>query len=80
MTPAEKPIIIDIKTGLGFLTIKDIKTLDLLIGSEVLVSNEYGSEIYTLAESNILKPGMALIYSGLSSTSKKKVECKFFNT
>ncbi len=50
-----------------FLRIEDIKSLDLVLDSQVLVSNEYGSEIYTLAESSILKPGTALIYSGLAS-------------
>ena len=54
-----------------FLTSEDIKALDLVIGSEVLVSNEYGNEVYILAESPNLKPGIALIYSGLSSTLKK---------
>ncbi|MFX1467401.1 MAG: molybdopterin-dependent oxidoreductase [Promethearchaeota archaeon] len=50
-----------------FLRIEDIKSLDLVLDSQVLVSNEYGSEIYSLAESSILKPGTALIYSGLAS-------------
>ena len=54
-----------------FLTSENIKALDLVIGSEVLVSNEYGNEVYILAESPNLKPGTALIYSGLSSTLKK---------
>ena len=47
------------------------KYLEVFIGSEVLVSNEYGNEVYVLAESPNLKPGTALIYSGLSSTLKK---------
>ena len=50
-----------------FLRMEDIKRLDLVLDSQVLVSNEYSSEIYTLAESSILKPGTALIYSGLAS-------------
>ncbi|MFX1599561.1 MAG: molybdopterin-dependent oxidoreductase [Promethearchaeota archaeon] len=53
-----------------FLTSRDIQALDLETGDEVLVSNDYGSKIYTLAESPILKPRTALIYSGLSSTLK----------
>jgi anaerobic selenocysteine-containing dehydrogenase len=53
-----------------FLSSEDIETLNLKIGREVLVSNMYGSETYTLAESSILKPRTALIYSGLSSSSK----------
>lgn len=53
-----------------FLTSEDIETLNLKIGCKVLVSNEYGSEVYNLAESPILKPKTALIYSGLSSTSE----------
>ncbi|MFX0000486.1 MAG: molybdopterin-dependent oxidoreductase [Candidatus Hodarchaeota archaeon] len=61
-----------------FLSSEDIKTLDLLIGCEVLVSNEFGSEIYKLAESDIIKPGMALIYSGLSSTLKRNPNANFF--
>ncbi|MFX1420249.1 MAG: molybdopterin-dependent oxidoreductase [Promethearchaeota archaeon] len=53
-----------------FLAPEDIDNLNLEIGGEVLVSNEYGSELYTLAESPTLKPKTALIYSGLSSTLK----------
>ncbi len=60
-----------------FLTSEDIETLNLKIGCKVLVSNEYGSEVYTLAESPILKPRTALIYSGLSSTlrGRPNVNC-----
>ena len=50
-----------------FLRMEDINSLDLVLNSQVLVSNEFGSEIYTLAELSILKPGTALIYSGLAS-------------
>lgn len=50
-----------------FLRMEDIKRLDLVLDSQVLVSNKYSSEIYTLAESSILKPGTTLIYSGLAS-------------
>ncbi len=53
-----------------FISTEDVDHLNLEIGSEVLVSNNYGSEIYTLAESSELKSKTALIYSGLSSSSK----------
>ena len=61
-----------------FLTSEDIETLDFVIGDEVLVSNEYATEVYNLAESPILKPGTALIYSGLSSTSQGTPNVNFF--
>jgi anaerobic selenocysteine-containing dehydrogenase len=61
-----------------YLSPEDIETLNLEIGCEVLVSNEYGSEAYTLAESSILKPRTALIYSGLSSSSKKSPNVNCF--
>jgi len=61
-----------------FLSSKDIKTLNLEIGHEVLVSNEYGSETYTLAESSILKNKTALIYHGLSSSSKGSANVNCF--
>ncbi|MFX1501132.1 MAG: molybdopterin-dependent oxidoreductase [Promethearchaeota archaeon] len=61
-----------------FLTSEDIKSLDLELGSEVLVSNEFGTGIYILAESPILKPRTALIYSGLSSSSKKNPNVNHF--
>jgi len=61
-----------------YLSPEDIETLNLEMGCEVLVSNEYGSETYTLAESSILKPRTALIYSGLSSSSKKSPNVNCF--
>ena len=61
-----------------FLASKDIENLNLEIGYEVLVSNEYGSGEYTLAEFHILKPRTALIYSGLSSTLKGNPNVNFF--
>ncbi|MFW9970410.1 MAG: molybdopterin dinucleotide binding domain-containing protein, partial [Candidatus Odinarchaeota archaeon] len=56
-----------------FLASEDIKNLDLETGAKVRVSNEYGSGIYILTESPILKPRTALIYSGLSSTIYKNL-------
>jgi anaerobic selenocysteine-containing dehydrogenase len=61
-----------------FLTLEDIEFLDLIIGSKVLVSNEFGSGIYILAESPILKPGTALIFSGLSSSTKNNPNVNHF--
>jgi anaerobic selenocysteine-containing dehydrogenase len=53
--------------GNVFLNSKDIANLDLFSGNEVCVSNEYGSAKYILKELESLKPGVALIYHGLSS-------------
>jgi anaerobic selenocysteine-containing dehydrogenase len=61
-----------------FLTLEDIQALDLVIGDHVRVSNEYATEVYSLAESPILKPGTALIYSGLSSTSEGTPNANYF--
>lgn len=61
-----------------FLTSEDIETIDLEIGGKVHVSNEYGSGIYILTESPILKPRTALIYSGLSSTSHESPNVNYF--
>lgn len=61
-----------------FISLEDINRLNLEIGSEVLVSNKYGSEIYTLAESSELKTKTALIYSGLSSSLKGNPNVNFF--
>ncbi|MFX0140213.1 MAG: molybdopterin-dependent oxidoreductase [Candidatus Hodarchaeota archaeon] len=61
-----------------YLTSEDIKALDLVIGDEILISNKYATGVYSLAESPVLKPGMALIYSGLSSTSEGTPNVNFF--
>ncbi len=61
-----------------YLSSKDIKRLNLEIGHEVLVSNEYGSETYILAESPILKHKTTLIYHGLSSSLKGSPNVNFF--
>ncbi len=51
-----------------YLLPEDIENLNLEIDNEVIVSNEYGSETYILAESPLLKHKTALIYHGLSSS------------
>ncbi len=61
-----------------FLSSKDIQKLDLDEGCKVKVSNEFGSGIYILTKSAILKPRTALIYSGLPSTSQKDINVNFF--
>jgi len=61
-----------------FLSTKDIKSLNLEIGHDVLVSNEYGSGTYILAESPILKHKTTLIYHGLSSSSKGSPNVNYF--
>lgn len=61
-----------------FLTPEDIEALDLKIGDKVLVSNEYSTGVYILAESSILKHRTALIYSGLSSTLKENLNVNHF--
>lgn len=61
-----------------FLSSEDIECLDLEIGSKVQVSNEYGSGIYILTDSPILKSKTALIYSGLSSTLYEKPNVNYF--
>jgi anaerobic selenocysteine-containing dehydrogenase len=61
-----------------FLNPGDIKTLDLDIGEEVLVSNEYGYAKYILAELRSLKSGIALIYSGGSSPFNQSTNVNLF--
>jgi anaerobic selenocysteine-containing dehydrogenase len=61
-----------------FLRSEDIKNLDLVEGCKVKVSNEYGSGVYVLTKAPILKCKTALIYSGLSSTTRKDVNVNFF--
>ncbi|MFX1568692.1 MAG: molybdopterin-dependent oxidoreductase [Promethearchaeota archaeon] len=51
-----------------YLLSEDIESLNLEIGHEVIVSNEYGTETYKVAESTQLKHKTALIYHGLSSS------------
>jgi len=47
-----------------FLNQDDINALNLKVGNEVKVSNEYGSSKYIISESKVVKPGVALIFSG----------------
>ncbi|NVM34960.1 MAG: molybdopterin-dependent oxidoreductase [Candidatus Lokiarchaeota archaeon] len=61
-----------------FLTPEDIEALGLKTGDKVLVSNEYYTGVYILAELPILKHGTALIYSGLSSTLKENLNVNHF--
>jgi anaerobic selenocysteine-containing dehydrogenase len=61
-----------------FLTSEDINKLGLEIGSEVQVYNDYGSGLYILTESPILKPKTALIYSGLSSSLQGSPNVNYF--
>jgi anaerobic selenocysteine-containing dehydrogenase len=61
-----------------FLRSEDIENLALVEGCKVKVSNEYGSGIYILTKSPILKRNTALIYSGLSCTVPKGVNVNFF--
>lgn len=60
-----------------FLNKIDIENLGLEIGEEVLVSNKYGKCKYFLGELMSLKKGMALIYSGSPSASKKNLNVNF---
>ena len=64
--------------GRIFLNPEDIKTLDLDIDEEVLVSNEYGYAKYILAELTSLKSGIALIYSGGSSPYNESTNVNLF--
>ncbi|MCP4762995.1 MAG: hypothetical protein GY870_14550, partial [archaeon] len=63
-----------------FLNLEDIKSLNIeaQIGEKVMVSNEYGNGKYILNSSGKLKSGMALIYSGPSSSNEKNVNSNFF--
>ncbi|MFX0083172.1 MAG: molybdopterin-dependent oxidoreductase [Candidatus Hodarchaeota archaeon] len=61
-----------------FLNPVDIKSLDLNIDEEVLVSNKYGSANYILAELTSLKSGTALIYSGGSSPYNESTNVNLF--
>ncbi len=61
-----------------FLTPEDIESLELNKGNKVIVSNEYYRGVYILEESNILKSGTALIYSGLSSILEEKTNVNHF--
>ncbi|MHA1728736.1 MAG: molybdopterin dinucleotide binding domain-containing protein, partial [Promethearchaeota archaeon] len=66
--------------GKIFLSPEDInnKKLGLEIGSQVSVSNKFGTAVYTLEKSDQLKPGVALIYSGLSSPKKSRSNVNLF--
>ncbi|MFX1339625.1 MAG: molybdopterin-dependent oxidoreductase, partial [Promethearchaeota archaeon] len=61
-----------------FISPKDIETLELECGRQVLVFNEYGQEEYILAESPILKSKTAVIYHGLSSSSNNSPNANCF--
>jgi anaerobic selenocysteine-containing dehydrogenase len=61
-----------------FLNPEDISTLRLDVGEEVVVSNEFGSGHYNLAELKILKPGTALIYSGGASPYEERPNVNLF--
>ncbi|MBY8984021.1 MAG: molybdopterin-dependent oxidoreductase [Candidatus Lokiarchaeota archaeon] len=63
-----------------FLNPEDISTLELNVGEEVVVSNEFGSDHYTLAELENLKIGTALIYSGGPSTYEEQPNVNFFTS
>ena len=64
--------------GKIFLNSKDIMDLGLFSGNEVHVSNEFGSAKYILSELDSLKPGVALIYHGLSSPHDGISNVNFF--
>lgn len=64
--------------GRIFLNPEDIKTLDVDIDEEVIVSNEYGYAKYILAELPSLKSGIALIYSGVSSPYNESTNVNLF--
>lgn len=64
--------------GRIFLNPEDIKTLDIDINEEVIVSNEYGYAKYILAELPSLKSGIALIYSGVSSPYNESTNVNLF--
>ena len=61
-----------------FLNIEDIRALELNVGEEVVVSNEFGSGHYNLDELKILKPGTALIYSGGASAYEDRPNVNIF--
>ncbi|MBY9014513.1 MAG: molybdopterin-dependent oxidoreductase [Candidatus Lokiarchaeota archaeon] len=51
--------------GTIFINPMDVKSLCLTPDQKVLVSNKYGEAKYILGENSDLKPGTALIYSGI---------------
>ncbi|MFW9894441.1 MAG: molybdopterin dinucleotide binding domain-containing protein, partial [Candidatus Thorarchaeota archaeon] len=63
-----------------FLSPNDINTLELQLEDEVMVSNEFGSARYILAELKSLKTGTALIYSGGSSAYCKRPNVNIFTS
>jgi anaerobic selenocysteine-containing dehydrogenase len=63
-----------------FLNITDIQKLGLEIDKEVFVSNEYGKCKYILGELPSLKAGIALIFSGSPSGSKKNLNVNFLTS
>jgi anaerobic selenocysteine-containing dehydrogenase len=63
-----------------YLHSEDIKNLNLEIGQNVIVYNEYGTETYRLAESPLLKQKTALIYHGLSSSFQGNPNVNYFIT
>jgi anaerobic selenocysteine-containing dehydrogenase len=61
-----------------FLSSEDIRTLELNVGEKVVVSNEFGSDHFNLAELKILKSGTALIYSGGASPYEESPNVNLF--
>jgi anaerobic selenocysteine-containing dehydrogenase len=63
-----------------FLNPNDINMLDLHLEDEVIVSNEFGTARYYLAELKSLKPGTALIYSGGSFPYDKRPNVNIYTS
>jgi len=61
-----------------FLSPEDIRALQLKVGENLVVSNEFGTNNYNLDELKTLKPGTALIYSGGGSPYGERPNVNLF--
>ncbi|MFX1287258.1 MAG: molybdopterin dinucleotide binding domain-containing protein [Promethearchaeota archaeon] len=64
--------------GKIFLNPDDIESIELQPKEEVLVSNKFGEEKFILEQNGNLKPGTALIYSGLPFANTIYKNANFF--
>jgi anaerobic selenocysteine-containing dehydrogenase len=60
-----------------FLNKSDITRLNLIQGEKVIVSNEYGKIKYFVEESNLVRSGVALIFSGCPSPLNGDINVNF---
>ena len=66
--------------GKIFLNSYDIESIGLELHEAVLVSNKFGESKFILDQNNVLKPGTALIYSGLPFANTIYENVNFFTS